>query len=362
MRILNIDIGTGTQDILLFDSSKLIENCVQMIMPSPTAIVATKIHQATIHRHPILLTGVNMGGGPNKWALTQHIKAGLAAYATEEAALTFDDDLEIVKDLGVIIITPDEAPRKTDLESIELKDVDLDAIRRCLNAFNVGDKIDAISIAVLDHGFVLHMSNRVSRFEHLRKVLATKRELAAFCYLAEEVPDYLTRMKSVIKSVGSDIPLLLLETGVSSILGALQDEEVAQHDDLLIVNIGNGHTIAFHLFHNVIEGLFEHHTEQVNATIMDSLIVKLAQGVITNEEIYNAGGHGALVFRGDKKEPFIAITGPQHGLMSSSLLKLHTAVPHGNIMLTGCYGLVKANALRRDNWREEIEHALARKS
>jgi uncharacterized protein (DUF1786 family) len=62
MRILNVDIGTGTQDILLFDSSKLIENCVQMIMPSPTTIVATKIHQATVHRHPILLTGVNMGG------------------------------------------------------------------------------------------------------------------------------------------------------------------------------------------------------------------------------------------------------------------------------------------------------------
>jgi len=33
MRILAVDIGTGTQDILLFDSSKRVENCVKMIMP-----------------------------------------------------------------------------------------------------------------------------------------------------------------------------------------------------------------------------------------------------------------------------------------------------------------------------------------
>ncbi len=44
MRILAVDIGTGTQDILLFDSSKLLENCVQMIMPSPTTVVAKRIY------------------------------------------------------------------------------------------------------------------------------------------------------------------------------------------------------------------------------------------------------------------------------------------------------------------------------
>ena len=36
MRILAIDVGTGTQDILLFDSSQPIENAFQLIMPSPT--------------------------------------------------------------------------------------------------------------------------------------------------------------------------------------------------------------------------------------------------------------------------------------------------------------------------------------
>jgi len=360
MRILAVDIGTGTQDILLFDSSKLLENCVQMIMPSPTTIVANRIYQAIAHHHPILLSGVTMGGGPNKTALARHTAAGLAAYVTTEAALTFNDDLDVVKGMGVTIITPDEVPHVADLEVIELKDVDLVAIRRSLNAFGVDDRFDALAIAVLDHGFTVSMSNRLFRFSHLRRILANKRELLAFCYLAQEVPDYLSRMKSVAKSVEVDVPLLLIDTGVAAILGALQDEEVAQHDHLLIANIGNSHAIAFHLLHGLIEGIFEHHTRLLNTATMDSLIKRLVQGTLTNEEVYDGGGHGALVVHGNKQSPFVATVGPRQDVIAGSSLKIHRAVPHGDNMLTGCYGLVKACALRMNTWFEEINQTLIR--
>ncbi len=79
MRILAIDIGTGTQDILLFDSSGAVENCVKMVMPSPTALLAERIHRATALGQPILFTGVTMGGGPSKRALSRHTGSGLAA-------------------------------------------------------------------------------------------------------------------------------------------------------------------------------------------------------------------------------------------------------------------------------------------
>ncbi|MFC2071483.1 DUF1786 domain-containing protein [Chloroflexota bacterium] len=358
MRILAVDVGTGTQDILLFDSSELLENCVQMIMPSPTSIVAKRIYQATAHRHPILLSGVTMGGGPNKRALTRHTAAGLAAYATVEAALTFDDDLEVVKGMGVTILAPEETPRIADLEVIELKDLDLAAIRRSLEAFGVDYRFDALAVAVLDHGFAPGMSNRLFRFDHLRRLVANKGELLAFCYLAQEVPDYLTRTKAVVKSARVDMPLLVIDTGIAAVLGTLQDEEVVQHDDLIIVNMGNSHTIAFHLVHGLIRGLFEHHTGLLNAATLDSLIIRLAQGVLTNEEIYDDGGHGALVVNGGEEKPFIAIAGPRQDVIADSSLKLHRAIPHGDIMLTGCYGLVKACALRMDNWCEEIEQAL----
>ena len=50
MRILAIDVGTGTQDILLFDSEQPIENGLQLVMPAPTQIVAGRIRAATAAR------------------------------------------------------------------------------------------------------------------------------------------------------------------------------------------------------------------------------------------------------------------------------------------------------------------------
>jgi len=94
MRILAIDIGTGTQDILAFDTSLLVTNCPKIVAPSPTSLLRDRIAKATSTRTPLLFDGVTMGGGPSKWALRQHILAGVAAYATPDAARTFDDDLE----------------------------------------------------------------------------------------------------------------------------------------------------------------------------------------------------------------------------------------------------------------------------
>ena len=88
MRILCIDIGTGTQDILLYDPSKEIENCVQMVMPSPTEIVARRVSDDTSARHTLLLTGVTMGGGPGAWAVEAHIKEGFDVYAAPDAPTT----------------------------------------------------------------------------------------------------------------------------------------------------------------------------------------------------------------------------------------------------------------------------------
>jgi uncharacterized protein (DUF1786 family) len=360
MRILAVDIGTGTQDILLFDSSKRVENCIKMIMPSPTALLAERISRATAHGQPILLTGVTMGGGPSKRALSHHTKVGLAAYATVDAALTFHDDLEVVRGMGVTIVAPEEVPPSPNLETIELKDLDLVAIRRALEAFGVGHQFDAVAVAVLDHGFAPPgMSNRLFRFDHIRRVIAQKNGLVAFAYLAQELPEYLTRMRAVAKSVDVDVPLLLLDTGVAAALGTLQDGEALQHKDLLTVNMGNAHTIAFHLDGSSIQGLFEHHTQLLNAASLDLLITRLARGTLTNDEVYDGGGHGAIVIDGDQRRHFVALTGPRQDVISSSSLKLHLAVPHGDTMLAGCYGLVSACALRIHAWREEIEQALA---
>ena len=86
MKILAVDVGTGTQDILLFDSSKEPENCLKMVMPSPTMLVADRIRQATKSRADVLLTGTIMGGGPSNWAAEDHLRAGGTVSATPSAA------------------------------------------------------------------------------------------------------------------------------------------------------------------------------------------------------------------------------------------------------------------------------------
>ena len=139
MQILCVDVGTGTQDILLYDSDKEIENCLKLVMPSPTLRIARRVKQATRAGEPIVLTGVTMGGGPCHWAVKDHIKAGFKAYATAEAARTFDDELAKVEAMGIHVISDEEARRLDEEEehTLRLRDFDLDAIRVAFAAFGL---------------------------------------------------------------------------------------------------------------------------------------------------------------------------------------------------------------------------------
>ncbi len=109
MKILTVDIGTGTQDIFLYDSQLDIENGFKLVVPSPTMIVHRQVKAATQSHSPILLTGVMMGGGPSAWAVEDHARAGLPTYATPQAAKTLDDELDKVRASGIEIVSEDEA-------------------------------------------------------------------------------------------------------------------------------------------------------------------------------------------------------------------------------------------------------------
>ena len=108
MRILCVDIGTGTQDIFLYDARLDLENGFKVVAPSPTMMVHRRLRQATQNGRPALLTGVTMGGGPSHWAVEAHIEAGYPVYATPDAARSFDDDLAMIGDMGIQIVAEDE--------------------------------------------------------------------------------------------------------------------------------------------------------------------------------------------------------------------------------------------------------------
>src|SRR5204863_9422242 len=116
--ILTLDGDTVTQDILLFESGRTIENNFIMVMPSPTVIVAERIKRATERGQPLLLTGVTLGGEPCHWAARDHALAGYAVAVTPEAARTFDDDLAMVEQMGFEIINDAEAERRKDNSTV----------------------------------------------------------------------------------------------------------------------------------------------------------------------------------------------------------------------------------------------------
>jgi uncharacterized protein (DUF1786 family) len=375
LRILAVDVGTGTQDILLFESGKTMENNFKMVMPSPTVIIADRIKRATERGQPIVLTGVTMGGGPCHWAARDHALAGYAVAVTPEAGRTFDDDLTMVEKMGFEIIDDAEAAQRAkhaDIILIELQDFQADAIITALRAFDVDPHVDALAIAAFDHGAAPPgVSDRRFRFDFITRTVQHNPVPSAFAYAVQDIPADLTRLQAIATSAarylqlsGSDshAPLLLMDTGSAAVLGSLEDPLVRNQREALLCNIGNFHTLAFHLVEGRIVGIFEHHTGEISKARLEELLVKLANGTLSNEEVFTDSGHGALVLRQTATNghafPFLSVTGPRRELLRGSQLHPYEAVPHGDMMLAGNYGLLRAFADREPSMAPSIEPSL----
>jgi uncharacterized protein (DUF1786 family) len=340
-RILTVDVGTGTQDILIFEAGTVIENAVQLIMPSPTALMADRVKQATTDRADLVLTGVTMGGGPDHWAIEAHLRAGLRVYATADAARTFDDDLARVEAMGVRIV--DRVDGLNGARRLELRDFYWPELIQALEAFGVSTAFDAVAIAVFDHGAAPPgVSDRRFRFDYLREQVERGTGLEGFGFLADSVPARMTRMQAVAATWTGSPPLFLMDTGPAAILGSLDDPALGNADVALIVNLGNFHTIAAVLDGRRIAGLFEHHTGELSTSELEHYLEKLRDGTISNDEVFADMGHGALIDRTPAAPAVIGVTGPRRGLLAGSRLRPVFAVPHGDMMLTGCFGLLRA--------------------
>jgi uncharacterized protein (DUF1786 family) len=359
VRILVVDVGTGTQDILLFDSSQPIENCVQLVMPSPTVLAAERTRRATERHEPIILTGVTAGGGPSMWAVEAHLRAGLAVHATPLAAQSFDDDLDRIRAMGIHLVDEAEAARLDGATRIELRDFYYEPILAALGAFGVEPRLDAVAVAVFDHGAAPPgESDRKFRFRYLAETLERDRAtdgLAAFAHRREAIPPSMTRMASVARTVPPELPLVVMDTGPAAALGALEDRRVRAEDPLLVVNVGNFHCLAFHFEAGRVVGLFEHHTGELTPAELVDYLDRLGRGVLTSQEVFEDMGHGAIVWpRRGGRPGFCAVTGPRRAMLRQTDPEPYFAVPHGDMMLAGCFGLLRACVSRMPDWADEI--------
>ena len=375
MRILNVDVGTGTQDIYLYDSRVDLENGFKLVIPSPTMIVHRQLKAATQRGQAVALTGVTMGGGPSHWAARDHAKAGYAVYATPEAARTFDDDLNRVQADGMLVLSEDEIAALPDtVLRLELRDFDFAAIARAFNEFGVDlGNLDAVAVAVFDHGAAPpEVSDRQFRFDYLDEQIRARNRLSAFAFSRDNVPAAMTRLQAVVNSAhGLDAPLVVMDTAPAAVLGATLDPVVSQRPRVMIANVGNFHTLAFRLgAERQIEGVFEHHTGLLDLPKLEGLLRALADGSLQHADVFGDHGHGALIYGHDALplgdgEFNVVVTGPRRGMFVPTedgrrrktgdavlpspvprhpSLRPYFPAPYGDMMIAGCFGLLAAVA------------------
>ena len=369
MKTLTVDIGTGTQDIFLYDSNLDIENGFKLVLPSPTMMIHRRVKQAISAHTPLLLTGHQMGGGPSAWAIEEAARRGMTVYMTPSAATTINDELEKVEALGIKVIGEDEVQGlKSKVKRLELKDFDFQLISKTFADYGVSlHDLDAIAVAVFDHGNApAGISDRQFRFDYLDERISAKNSLAAFAYLSTEIPSIMTRLQSVADSAGElPCPLVVMDTAPAAILGAGFDPIAASRRQKIICNVGNFHTLAFRLGEKGIEGVFEHHTGELDLAKLEALLKRLADSSLKHEDVFNDMGHGALMYSDDvfefgKDEFDVIVTGPRRSMFQttddrpstmhrpSSIVHGHLrpyfAVPFGDMMIAGCFGLLAATA------------------
>ncbi|RLG24842.1 pyruvate formate lyase-activating protein [Methanosarcinales archaeon] len=340
MQILAIDVGMGTQDILLYDDEKRIENCYKMVLPSPTLRLAERVRSA--NGKEIFLTGRVMGGGHLTRAVKEHLRKGGHVYATPDVALTLNDNLDYVREMGVEVMDDlhlNDDPNAIGGEILQLGDLNLEELGSVFEVY--GMRIpERVAVAVQDHGFAPHMSNRIKRFEIFKEVLKKGGRLDDFAY--KSPPPEFNRMQAAAETIRiSGRKPVVMDTGPAAITGAMLD--LRAKEPAVAINLGNGHTIAAVVSEGRIISLFEHHTSKINAAKVDDYTKRLADGNLDFEEIFDDGGHGCYIHEsiGFDKIKTILLTGPNREIMKESTLPVIYAVPFGDAMLTGCFGLVE---------------------
>ncbi|WP_290596305.1 MULTISPECIES: DUF1786 family protein [unclassified Archaeoglobus] len=284
--VFTLDVGSGTQDFMLF-AEKNIRNCPKAILPSPTKLIARRIERVD---RDIYLHGYTMGGGAITWAVRRHLER-YRVYADERAALTFSDDLEKVREMGVIIGEPDG-----DVVSIETKDVDMPFFADFISKMGY-EMPEKYVIAVQDHGFSPKISNRIFRFRMFERLIKKSPAVESFLFHSSKIPAEFNRMRDAARSVLDYIEgdVYVIDTVFAAIAGCAIS---AREFPALLVNFGNSHLTAAVVNRDLeIRALLEHHTPVLKrrGENIEGLLERFVEGKIDNEYILKDGGHGCYI-------------------------------------------------------------------
>ncbi len=346
-RYLMIDIGAGTLDVLYFDDSDGLH--YKSVARSPVLYLAEKA--AKLHGN-ILVTGVEMGGGPITEGLRRKAKTAEVVMSASSAR-TLSHDVEKIKSWGISVVDDQEAEvLKGDgkYTHLPIADIEADRLEMIVRGFGVPFAFDVVGACAQDHGMppagVSHLDYRHSFFkEHLDR----NPHPGSLLFRSDEIPSTFNRLRSLAASA-SLLPadeIYVMDSGMAAILGASADVAALEKERILVLDVATSHTVGAALDHGEIASQFEYHTRDIDLPKLETLLKDMANGSIDHERILKEGGHGAYVrkpFGFDRAEVIIA-TGPKRRLLEKSRLPISLGAPFGDNMMTGNVGLVEA--LRR---------------
>jgi len=347
VKILALDIGTGTQDILLYDSEKPLENCCKFVLPSPAKIQARRLRSLDCDVH---LTGCVVGGGPLSRAARALGERGHRVTVHPDAAATVKNDPRKVRARG-FEITESCPPgsRIVVLDELRLGE-HLEYLHR------IGEEPpQGFAFALQDHGRAgVEELDREYRFARFSERLEQTHSLLSLVFTPEELPDYYLRLQSARRYVEHfcpGIPAILMDTCPAAILGALSfPSEPAPEGPFIVLNIGNSHTMAALMDGNEVLGLFEHHTYQLRDRMQElpEILLGAFSGRLNSKEVLADGGGGVFLAKPIDAKDLRAlwVIGPRRARLMeyAEAFPCPVSLPHpgGDMMMTGPLGLVAA--------------------
>lgn len=342
MKIVTFDVGVGTIDVLVWNSEKI--NTFKMVMPSTLQYLANKIKE--INNKDLLIDGIEMGGYPVSAAIIDHISKGNKVYILDPAWKTINNDKKRVLNAGIQIIHQDEKEellKKGNIEEIYLSDLEIHYFLEIFTYFSINTEFDYIGLAVQDHGFSPEKTSSTNfRRKWIVDILKKNPKFDQFLFRYDEVPEYLSRSFGLSKYIyeKTRIPTFVSDTVIAASKGCLYHPNL-KNDQIIAMDVGNGHTCAFSVDKGEILGYFEYHTHTITPENLRWAIKKLVDGKLTNQNVIKQGGHGAYVEKGLGNNYEIIVTGPRRKIMEKTGLNYTLGAPFGDHMITGAVGLLK---------------------
>jgi uncharacterized protein (DUF1786 family) len=353
-KFLLVDIGAGTMDILYYDESH--PQHYKAVVQSPVRRIANTVEACAGN---LLLTGVEMGGGPITGVL-KHRAERHDVTISVSAAATLNHDFEKIASWGIRVLddqAADDLKADNAYSHVYLADMEIGRLQKLVEGFGVSFSFDVVAVCAQDHGVppqgVSHLDFRHNMFAGL---LDENPSIDVLMYEKNEVPGSLNRLKSIAETA-STLPtkeVYVMDSGMAAILGASMDPVAASKEKIMILDVATSHTLGAGLIRGELAGFFEYHTSDITPGRLEALVKEQAEGTLRHEKILAEGGHGAYTRNriGFEKIEAIIATGPKRNMVAGMSLDVTWGGPMGDNMMTGAVGLLEA--LRRRKGLEPI--------